>query len=145
MVRKQEKITVGWREWVALPQLGLPMVKAKLDTGARSSALHAFEVRTFEDGGERRVRFGIHPLRKRPEIALYCTAAVIDRRTVTDSGGHREKRYVIQTTLQLGGREWEIEMTLTDRDTMKFRMLLGRTAMQDRLYVVPGASFLTRS
>lgn len=138
-----DKITIGWREWVALPQLGIPAIKAKVDTGARTSALHAFEVETFAEGGVERVRFGIHPLQKRNDIEIYCVADIIDQRIVTDSGGHRENRYVIRTPVLLGETTWEIELTLTNRDTMLFRMLLGRSAMHQRLFVDPTVSYMT--
>jgi len=136
-------ITVGWREWVALPDLGIPAVKAKIDTGARTSALHAFELETFSEKGQRKVRFGIHPLRKRKRLALMCTADVLDERVVSDSGGHREMRLGIRTPLRTGVREWPTELTLTNRDTMLFRMLLGRTAMAGRICVDPSVSYIT--
>lgn len=143
MSRFDNKLIVGWREWLTLPELGIPAIKAKIDTGARTSALHAFELNTFRERGQLRVRFGIHPLQKRHDIEIFCEADVIDHRMVTDSGGHREKRYVIETPVRLGEQEWSIEVTLTNRDTMLFRMLLGRTAMRRRVLVNPASSFLT--
>lgn len=134
---------VGWREWVALPDLGIPALKAKIDTGARTSALHAFELERFTEAGTDKVRFGIHPLRRKPKLAIHCVADVVDERLVTDSGGHTEKRLVIVTPITLGQMTWPIEITLTNRDTMLFRLLLGRTAMHHRLTVDPTASFLT--
>lgn len=133
---------VGWREWIAIPTLNLPAVKAKIDTGARTSALHAFYVELKAADNANRVRFGIHPLQGRKDIVVHCEADILDRRLVSDSGGHRELRYVIEVDIVLGGRAWPVEMTLTDRDTMQFRFLLGRTAMRQHLIVDPARSYL---
>ena len=119
-----ESITVGWREWLSLPQLGLTRIKAKVDTGARTSAIHAFSVEEFEQDQQLWVRFGVHPNQGDNDTIKWCEALVIDQRNVTDSGGHTEKRYVIQTELSLGQKQWPIEVTLTNRDNMLFRMLM---------------------
>ncbi len=132
---------VGWREWVALPRLGIKAVKVKVDTGARTSALHAFNVRPFKKDGRDWVRFEIHPLQRNDVAIKACEAEAVDYRWVTNSGGGREKRFVIVTDLQLGAASWPIEMTLTDRDQMGFRMLLGRTALERRLTVDPARSY----
>lgn len=137
-----ELLQIGWREWVAFPGLKIPKIKAKIDTGARTSALHAFYVEPYRDKGVPMVRFGIHPRQKRTDVEIECLAEIADRRNVSDSGGHREKRYVIVSTVELGGLSWPIELTLTNRDTMRFRVLLGRTAMEERVLIDPGASFL---
>lgn len=121
---------IGWREWLALPDIGLPGIKAKVDTGARTSALHAYFVEPFQEDGRALVRFGVHPLPRRSSVSRVCQAPVKECRLVTDSGGHREERYVIETTIVLGGFAFVTEVTLTNRDTMKFRMLLGRSALQ---------------
>ena len=136
------KTTIGWREWMSMPDLGIPAVKAKIDTGARTSALHAFFLEPFEENGKKKVRFQIHPLQKRTDIELTCVADVVDQRMVSDSGGHSEMRYVIKTRIVIGSSEIDAEITLTDRDTMQFRMLLGRTALADNFLVAPSRSFL---
>ena len=132
---------VGWREWVALPELGVRRIKAKLDTGARSSALHAFNVRPLLRDGQDLVQFDVHPLQRNDEVIKTCVAEAVDYRWITNSGGGREKRFVVVTALQMGGDSWPIEVTLTDRDQMGFRMLIGRTAMEHRLVVDPTVSY----
>lgn len=142
MREKMHNFTIGWREWLILPELNVPAIKAKIDTGARTSALHAFFVEPFINDGCEMVRFGVHPLQKRLDVEIVCVAPVKDFREISDSGGHREMRYVIETKVLLGESSRSIEMTLTNRDNMKFRMLLGRTAMAG-LLVVPDKSYLT--
>ena len=135
-------ITVGWREWLQLPELNLPAIKAKIDTGARTSCLHAFSIETYTKDNKNWARFGIHPYQDDTETEIYCDAEVIDKRTVTDSGGHKEQRYVILTNVLLGEQSWPIEITLTNRDNMRFRMLLGRTAMEKKIIVNPDKSYV---
>lgn len=134
--------TLGWREWVGLPDIGIKQIKAKVDTGARTSALHAFELRPYSENGRDRIEFRIHPLQKDVDTVVTCHADILDTRIVTDSGGHKEERYVIETTLSIGKQAWPIEVTLTSRDDMLFRMLLGRTAIKNRAQVDPARSYL---
>jgi ribosomal protein S6--L-glutamate ligase len=120
---------LGWREWVSLPQLGLPAVKAKIDTGAKTSALHAFSIETFGPADAPRVRFGVHPVDYDSNVEVWCTAKVVDRRQVRSSNGQAEQRYIISTPIRVGDREWPVEISLSNRHTMAHRMLLGRTAL----------------
>ena len=140
----RDKQTLGWREWVALPDLAIDPIKAKVDTGARTSALHAFAVEPFEKDGESWVRFAMHPLQRNSDYVVNCEAKVLDRRSVRDSGGHEEMRYVIESTIVIGDTPIKAELTLTDRETMKFRMLLGRTTLKPDYLVDPGRSYLSR-
>ncbi|QDU65157.1 ATP-dependent zinc protease [Engelhardtia mirabilis] len=141
-IKREPRVVVGWREWVALPDLGVETIKAKVDTGARTSSLHAFNVVEFQRDGQDMVRFAIHPEqgRKRPEIQT--EAPLLERRKVTPSSGHAELRPVVSTHIELLGRVFEVELTLTRRDAMGFRMLLGRQALRGRFVVDPGRSFL---
>jgi len=136
-----QKLILGWREWLALPELDIEQIKAKIDTGARSSALHAYFIDPYRKGGQNWVMFAIHPKQK-SDISIECHAPVKDRRMVTDSGGHKQRRYVIETRLVLGQTAINAEITLTNRDSMLFRMLLGRTAINSSFIIDPSASYL---
>lgn len=133
---------VGWREWVFLQSFDDTPIKAKVDTGARTSALHAFQIDTFNRDNQLWVRFGLHPRQQNTDYVVTCEAPVKDRRQVTDSGGHKEMRYVIETLLSFNGQTFVTEVTLTDRENMRFRMLLGRTALKKRYLVDSGRSFI---
>ena len=137
-----DKWVLGWREWLDFPELGISTIKAKVDTGARTSCLHAFYVEPFEREGADWIRFGIHPNQRDNVTEVHCEAPVKDKRVVRDSGGHEESRYVIETTISLGDQRLSAEVTLTDRDSMKFRALLGRTAIRRHYLVDPGRSFV---
>lgn len=141
MKQQQSLPIIGWREWVALPGLGIPAIKAKVDTGARSSCLHTFRQEEFELEGEAWLRFWIHPLQKDSLAEVVCEAPMLEKRYVRDSGGHNELRPVIMTPVRLGDQQWEIEITLSNREDMLFRMLLGRTALKGRMMINPALSF----
>jgi hypothetical protein len=134
---------VGWREWVALPDLGIPAIKAKVDTGARSSALHAFDIHERQEGGETWVEFQVHPLQRDARVTVPARARLLGERWIRSSSGKETLRAVIETRLVLGDRWWPIELTLVRRDLMGFRMLLGRQALRRRLVVSPSRSFLS--
>lgn len=138
----QDKQVIGWREWVILTQFAATPIKAKVDTGAKTSALHTYYVHPFERNGATWVRFGLHPLQGNSSKNIECEAPVKDRREVTDSGGHTELRYVIETTLALNNKTFTVEITLTDRENMRFRMLLGRSALKNLYLVDSGRSFV---
>ena len=137
-----DPILVGWREWLALPDLGVRAIKAKIDTGARTSALHVDRLEVFEREGRSWVRFEIEPTSRRRRKPLVCEAPIVDQRLVTDSGGDRAVRPFIRTLVGVGSEVWGIEINLTNRRSMLFPMLLGRTAMRGRLRVDPELSFV---
>ncbi|MCQ8878954.1 ATP-dependent zinc protease [Pseudoalteromonas shioyasakiensis] len=139
------KITVGWREWLSLPELGISKIKAKVDTGARTSCIHAINIEEFSRDGEQWVRFTAQPLQDDEHTEVVCEAKVKKRKYVTSSSGERQLRYFIETMLHAGNNSWPIEVTLTRRSSMKFRMLLGRTAMENRIVVDPALSHLLGS
>jgi hypothetical protein len=138
----EESLRLGWREWCTLPDLGIPAIKAKIDTGAKTSCLHTFSIEPYKEAGVDFVRFKVHPLQRNEDLVLACAAAVKDERIVTDSGGHKEWRYIIDTMVRIGDKSQLIEMSLTRRDSMRFRMLLGRRAMNENTVVYPSASYL---
>lgn len=142
-MKKQPKPrpVVGWREWIALPDLGVDWIKAKVDTGARTSALHAYDVRIFERDGQRYARFEIHPIQRDAKTTIEAVAPLVDHRAVRSSSGQEQRRPVILTTVEVLGVRFPIEITLTRRDAMGFRMLLGRRALRRRFHVDPGRSY----
>jgi len=141
-VKPKRRPAVGWREWAALPDLGIPAIKVKLDTGARSSALHAYDITRHDDETGAWVEFEVHPLQRDGCTIMRSRARLLDERWVRSSSGRRTFRPVIATTLVLGTDVWPIELTLVRRDLMGFRMLIGREALRRRFVVDPGRSFL---
>lgn len=137
-----EKVIVGSEEWCSFPSLGIPTMKARVDSGAKTSALHAVNIVPFEKDGEKWLKFDVNPLQNNGKTIKHCEAKMVDKRIVKSSSGSRESRYVIRTVLDLGGNQWEVEVTLTNRDSMGYRMLLGREAMSGRVLVDPEQHFL---
>ncbi|MFT5698526.1 MAG: hypothetical protein ACI8ZB_001381 [Desulforhopalus sp.] len=132
---------VGWREWVALPDLGIKTIKVKVDSGARSSSLHAFDLETFQRDGVQWVRFTVQPVQRSHDKTVVVEAIVLEFRSVRSSSGVAKKRPVIMTNIELLGEKWPVELTLASRDEMGFRMLLGREAFRGRFLVDGGKSY----
>jgi len=135
-----DKVIIGKEEWCAFPELGLPGIKARIDSGARTSALHAFNIDPFVENGQKYVYFDIHPIKDDRTVMQRCKGLVVDRRHVKSSSGEKEHRHVIRTLIVMGESSWDIELTLTNRDSMGFRMLLGREAMQEHVLIDPNES-----
>ncbi len=133
---------IGWREWLSLPELGIKFIKAKIDTGARSSSLHAFDTEFYERDGEQWVRFKVNPVQRSESRVVEASARVFDSRSIRSSSGEAQVRPVIVTPVQLFGERFDIELTLADRNQMGFRMLLGREAFRRRFLIDPGQSYL---
>jgi ribosomal protein S6--L-glutamate ligase len=137
----QSSLLIGWREWCALPQLSIPVIKAKIDTGARTSAIHAYNIEPVTSQGEDWVKFQLHPIQANDQVVIPCLAPIADTRDVMSSNGEKEHRFVIKTELQLGPRCWEIELTLSNRDPLRFRLLLGRSALKENVLIDPAHSY----
>lgn len=137
----EKKIIIGKEEWCELPGLGLPAIKARVDSGAKTSSLHAINIQSFDEDNNKYVHFDIHPIQENRKIIQSCRALVIDVREVKSSSGEKEKRLVIKTPITIDGETWDIEITLTNRDSMGYRMLLGREAMKERVLIDPDSSF----
>lgn len=137
-----QKVVIGKEEWCSLPSLNLPAMKARIDSGARTSALHAFNIHTYSVRGEKWVRFDVNPIQKDRRITVHCRAKLVDERDVKSSSGHTERRPVIQTVVKIGNIAQTIQLSLTNRDSMGYRMILGREAMQGRMLIDPEKSFL---
>ena len=138
---EQSKQVIGCEEWCVFPELGIPAVKARVDSGAKTSSIHAFNIQKFRKDGKNWVSFEIHPLQNNRRTVLRCVRPIIDKRTIKSSSGITERRYVVETLVRMADQEWKIELTLANRDSMGYRMLLGREAMKNRMLVDPAAAF----
>ena len=137
---KKDPLLIGWREWAELPELNIPLIKVKVDTGAKTSALHAYDIQIIKSNQKEFVEFAIHPIQTNDQISVPCRAEIIGMKTIKSSNGHKQIRPVIHTPIKIGSRSWNIEVTLTNRDIMHHRMLLGRTAMLN-LLINPSKSY----
>jgi ribosomal protein S6--L-glutamate ligase len=135
-----DKLLIGRNEWCQLPELDIPAIKAKIDTGAKTSAIHALNIKAVVKNKKHYVHFDINPLQSNDDILIHCVAPVIDQRYITSSNGHKEHRYVIAASLKMGERLWKIELTLSNRDPLRYRLLLGREALNNRVIIHPGIS-----
>ncbi|MGO2356482.1 MAG: ATP-dependent zinc protease family protein [Marinomonas foliarum] len=131
------KIVIGCEEWCTFPSLNIPAIKARVDSGAKTSSMHAINIKRFTRNDEHWVRFEVHPLQKNRKATVHCEAQLVDQRVIKSSSGDKESRPVIRVPLTLGNKTWEAEVTLTNRDTMGYRMLLGREAMNGRVLIDP--------
>lgn len=134
---------VGWREWLALPNLGIPAIKVKIDTGARSSSIHAENIRVEKRDGHDVALFDVAPLQEHSHFYLHCVSPVLDERNVRSSNGETTLRLFVASKVAIGGFEWQIQLSLADRTHMRYPMLMGRQAMGGNLVVEPSRSYLT--
>lgn len=138
---KREKLLIGWREWCALPGLGIPAIKFKTDTGADTSSLHAMHLETFHQDGKLFARFETHPIQRNNHVTKQCVVEVAGKKHIRSSNGMSEERYIIKTPMTIGKHTWDVKLTLTSRAQMGFRMLLGREAMHDHMLIDPDKSY----
>lgn len=135
-----DKLLFGRDEWFALPKLKIPAIKGKIDTGAKTSSIHAANIKLKRAAGKKIVSFDVYPLQGNTDVVLQCRAAVCDQRLVMSSNGHKENRYVIKTIISIAGQLWEIEMTLSDREPLRYRLLIGRETLKNRVLINPSLS-----
>ena len=137
---QKKSLLVGWREWAKLPMLDIPLIKVKIDTGAKTSALHAYDINVIRESGKDFAEFVIHPIQRNDRICRKSKAEIVDMRIIKSSNGQAEKRIVVRSFIEIGSLTWDIDITLTNRDIMRHRMLLGREAMS-KLLVDPTSSY----
>lgn len=139
-VKMGDKLIIGWNEWCRLPKLNLPAIKAKIDTGAKTSSLHADNIKAVIRNKKKYVYYDVHPIQRNNDIVVRCRSLVIDERSIMSSNGQKERRYIIATSLRLGTKVWDIELSLSNRDPLKYRLLLGREALSRYVVINPGTA-----